>query len=947
MGVNRVDFGDETLIDLTEDTVSEDNLLLGETAHDASGKKITGKINVDEKIFKQAKDALYEEYYEDENHIVQLSVETYDAIMSGEIEDDTEVLCIVQGRQSSGFYSKGVLTVTAYYYLQPSIVEVIVAEMIKTVIAIKDAIEEIGNREIPTKLSQLEADDEHQTVTQREKFKWNVPDKYDVNVIQGNPIGVMGTISVMPTPYGDRTEYSFQPYLQDASVSEKYLTEEVVEKLQGNNKLDKNNPTYTGALSNGRAEGSIVGADSVVIGGYVEASASGDHSFAFGRAISSGLFAIAMGAKAGGVDVITEASGIASIALGTSNSASGDYSFAEGYVTQAIAARAHSEGNQTIASGGTSHAEGQKTESSGAVSHAEGNASKATGSRSHAQNENTRANGYAQTAMGKFNVLDPYPSTAVTDNSGYALIVGNGTSESARSNAMTLDWNGNLEVAGDVKNKDGYNLGNIGEYEQKGFLSKNLFDFAEFAKKYPRYCIYTNGELSVTTFTELYTTGLDVDIPSGSYFSFYGKLGTATNVRLRFVHADGSVGDAQVTFVTTTNYEYKVFKTTKAIKGIRFNWTSVGTFFIKDFMVNTGDEATHYTPYAPSNIELNNTSQELEESIHNIYSSNLMDFETHKGTMNGAGTSWINVNDSWLYIVVPVKGGESFNIENGSTNCFKAMLKSYDPSVAPNLSSESGYTERIDRSISGKIPSDARFVWLCIKVDGSDAFPSKCVIDGHDYMESSQTIISQTKSLISDAWNSTTTYAVGDYCIFSNSLWKCLVQNSNTAPSESANWTKVSITDVFKQSLMANNNQFYFDYQNGEYGYNTSPTRGADTFHPFKSGGNTYTFYGTNSIFTYSNGYWKTVGGALTAYNGWSALSIAIPSWATSVKIDHWQDDGYNTCNWFATSLYSGGGTNAITLHSGSNIIPLPLESKFLRLSSNNDCMASISIIFE
>lgn len=30
---------------------------------------------------------------------------------------------------------------------------------------------------------------------------------------------------------------------------------------------------------------------------------------------------------------------------------------------------------------------------------------------------------------------------------------------------------------------------------------------------------------------------------------------------------------------------------------------------------------------------------------------------------------------------------------------------------------------------------------------------------------------------------------------------------------------------------------FYFDYQDGEYGYNTSPLRGADTFSPFKSGG--------------------------------------------------------------------------------------------------------------
>lgn len=33
--------------------------------------------------------------------------------------------------------------------------------------------------------------------------------------------------------------------------------------------------------------------------------------------------------------------------------------------------------------------------------------------------------------------------------------------------------------------------------------------------------------------------------------------------------------------------------------------------------------------------------------------------------------------------------------------------------------------------------------------------------------------------------------------------------------------------------LSANNNKFYFDYQNGKYGYNTDPSRGAGTFSPF------------------------------------------------------------------------------------------------------------------
>lgn len=45
-------------------------------------------------------------------------------------------------------------------------------------------------------------------------------------------------------------------------------------------------------------------------------------------------------------------------------------------------------------------------------------------------------------------------------------------------------------------------------------------------------------------------------------------------------------------------------------------------------------------------------------------------------------------------------------------------------------------------------------------------------------------------------------------------------------------------------SLSANSNQFHFDYQNGKYGYNTDPNRGADTFHPFSNG---------NGFFAYSD----------------------------------------------------------------------------------------------
>ena len=47
MGVSKVVFGDETIIDLTADTVTKDKILIGYTAHGADGEKITGTCTFD------------------------------------------------------------------------------------------------------------------------------------------------------------------------------------------------------------------------------------------------------------------------------------------------------------------------------------------------------------------------------------------------------------------------------------------------------------------------------------------------------------------------------------------------------------------------------------------------------------------------------------------------------------------------------------------------------------------------------------------------------------------------------------------------------------------------------------------------------------------------------------------------------------------------------------
>lgn len=111
-----------------------------------------------------------------------------------------------------------------------------------------------------------------------------------------------------------------------------------------------------------------------------------------------------------------------------SSSARGSYAHAEGFNVTATGSYSHAEGYATTTIGNFAHAEGQRTSARGNTSHAEGYYTSARGAQQHVQ--------------GRYNIED----TAST----YAHIVGNGTSTSARSNAHTLDWNGNSWYAGTV-----------------------------------------------------------------------------------------------------------------------------------------------------------------------------------------------------------------------------------------------------------------------------------------------------------------------------------------------------------------------------------------------------------------------------------------------------------------------------------------------------------------
>lgn len=190
----------------------------------------------------------------------------------------------------------------------------------------------------------------------------------------------------------------------------------------------------------------------VVIEGKMEKeNPSGYGSISVNRKADSevGEFSVAIGKD-------NIASGYASYAEGCNNEASDKYAHAEGYGCKASGEHAHAEGRDTVAIGlhthaegcgckadqAVTHAEGWYTSAFGQYSHVEGDHSETRGAISHAEGLYTQANGSCQHVQGKYNIAD--------DADKYAHIVGNGTDGNNRSNAHTLDWQGNAWFSGQV-----------------------------------------------------------------------------------------------------------------------------------------------------------------------------------------------------------------------------------------------------------------------------------------------------------------------------------------------------------------------------------------------------------------------------------------------------------------------------------------------------------------
>lgn len=135
-------------------------------------------------------------------------------------------------------------------------------------------------------------------------------------------------------------------------------------------------------------------------------------------------------------------------AVGFSCSAASDGTTALGYSSQATSAYSTAIGYFTKASGTNSLSLGQQTTAMGEASTSTGAQTRAVGHYSTSMGLETRVNSYGALGIGQYNDTIPSSSSSSWVATDPLLMLGNGTSHAARSNAMVVYKNGNADISG-------------------------------------------------------------------------------------------------------------------------------------------------------------------------------------------------------------------------------------------------------------------------------------------------------------------------------------------------------------------------------------------------------------------------------------------------------------------------------------------------------------------
>ena len=247
----------------------------------------------------------------------------------------------------------------------------------------------------------------------------------------------------------------------------------------------------------------------------------------------------------------------------------------------------------------------------------------------------------------------------------------------------------------------------------------------------------------------------------------------------------GYIGGKKIALTDNFKRFSLVYTPNEDVSHIRIENEGSG-IYIACFQIEEGDTATPYKPYIPSVKMIAEEVGKQNESLADYGLNNKFD-----GTLNQGYDANGSIIEDNMYVcsnLIPCTVGGIVNIETENNNK-ESYIAWY------NGTTYKGRANILSRNeIKATVPSDVTHFRFSIG-NSNGITPTTA---GHIgvYVNNA---IDELKADLSDEWTSKT-YSVGDYCIYKNQMWRCLVANS-VAPSEGSNWTRVTIGSELKRII--------------------------------------------------------------------------------------------------------------------------------------------------
>lgn len=249
-----------------------------------------------------------------------------------------------------------------------------------------------------------------------------------------------------------------------------------------------------------------------------------------------------------------------------------------------IGVGATSFGCNTKATGRYSHAKGCETKADGFASNADGERTEARSYGSSASGGGTIAASRFQRVIGKFNKID--------DEDKYALIVGNGESDTARSNAFAVTWGGDIELAGKKLDTEAI----VEAAEEAKQVADEAKQIAEDTNQFARSGTFANALKGSTT-----GAAVRMDDVSPVEHEMAVKVSSINIFDSKSIVIGGLAGNTGADWVTDTNVrsEYMTIKpnTTYYFGGSDIKWNRIHEYdknrtWIRRIVLNTDGSIT-------------------------------------------------------------------------------------------------------------------------------------------------------------------------------------------------------------------------------------------------------------------------------------------------------------------------------------------------------------------